>query len=247
LSAWHQRYLQQTSWTNQIREYLFNLINFHKNDQILEVGSGTGALLSQIAKKYPYPQYGIDINRSVLKFSKQTTTNAQFVQADGYYLPFPSCCFGLAICHYLFLWLDRPGKMLSEMRRVTRPGGAVIALAEPDHQSRIDYPPPLDRLGQLQTQSLKQQGMDVQIGRRLGNLFHSCGFKGIKTGILGALWSAKNNHANDNTEWMTLKADLAGQLSSEEFAQYQNIDQHAREIGERVLFIPTFYAIGFVE
>jgi SAM-dependent methyltransferase len=246
LSDWHQRYLQQTTWTQNIREYLFARANLHQDDQVLEVGSGTGALLSQVAQSYPNPLWGVDTNRPALEFSRQKFQAPQLVQADGLRLPFPTGSFALTLCHYLLLWLETPDAMLSEMRRVTRPGGAVIALAEPDYLSRIDSPPPLDRLGRFQTESLKAQGVNVAIGRNLGNLFHQCGFQNIETGVLGAQWSAKHTSNPDDTEWMTIRADLLGKLPEDEIILYQEIDRAARQAGTRVLFIPTFFAIGFV-
>jgi hypothetical protein len=46
---------------------------------------------------------------------------------------------------------------------------------------------------------------------------------------------------------MTLRSDLSGQLSEEEFTHYKAIDAQSRLTGSRILFIPTFYAIGFVK
>jgi len=39
-----------------------------------------------------------------------------------------------------------------------KPGGTVIALAEPDHLARIDHPKELWKLAELQTQALIKQG-----------------------------------------------------------------------------------------
>jgi SAM-dependent methyltransferase len=247
LAQWHQRYQQQAAWTQDVREYLFSRLNLHTEDQVLEVGSGTGALLSQVAKTHAVHLWGIDLDCSALLFTKKHGSNFHLAQANGYRLPFPSECFTMTYCHFLLLWLDQPGKMLEEMGRVTRPGGAVIALAEPDHLSRIDYPPPLDQLGTLQTSSLKKQGVDIEIGRRLSMLFHQSGFSRVESGVLGAQWSTKFMDENDETEWMMIRSDLDGTLSEKEIAQYQQIDRQARQNGTRVLFIPTFYAVGFVK
>ncbi len=214
---------------------------------MLEVGSGTGAILSEVKKKHAYNILGIDIDRPSLEFSKEIILSPRLVQGDGYQLPFAAHIFSATFSHYLLLWLQRPGKMLNEMQRVTKTGGAVIALAEPDHQSRIDFPPPLDHLGALQAQALKDQGVDITIGRRLGKLFYECGFENIETGVLGAQWTEGISNENDETEWMALLSDLSGQLSHEKLAHYKSIDDQSRRAGTRILFIPTFYAIGFVK
>jgi hypothetical protein len=128
------------------------------------------------------------------------------------------------------------------MARVTRPGGSVIALAEPDYEARIDYPPPLTLLGAFQRSALDEQGVDIAMGRKLPGLFHKVGLKSVTTGILGAQWS----QAVDSTEWITIQADLEGQFSQAELMNFHKIENDARQRGDRVLFIPTFYAAGVV-
>jgi len=48
LDFWHQRYTQQAGWTLEARRYIFRQIGLEKFAAILEVGSGTGAILSSL-------------------------------------------------------------------------------------------------------------------------------------------------------------------------------------------------------
>ncbi len=246
LARWHQRYLQQAQWTADIRAYLLKKAGSEVNHNVLEVGSGTGALLTCLEQEGDYQLTGIDIDPLSLRFSQDQPIPALMAQADGYRLPFAEHTFGITLCHYLLLWIEHPRQILQEMRRVTHPGGSVIALAEPDHPSRIDFPPPLDELGGLQTQALRNQGAHVAVGRRLGQLFHQIGLQDIEVGILGALWSQTTWEQPDEVEWMALQHDLASHLRAERLAEFKAIDQRARHNRERILFIPTFYAIGTV-
>ena len=246
LSDWHHRYLQQARWTGEIRKHLFNRTDLHTSDKILEVGSGTGAVLESLLEEGDFFLSGIDIDRSSLHFAQNLQKSFRLVQANGYELPFPEDSFTISYCHYLLLWVKHPDRILAEMRRVTKKGGCVITLAEPDYQSRIDFPPPLDQLGEQQTQSLQAQGADISIGRKLGMLFNNVGFIEVEIGILGAQWTAIRKHHLNKTEWMTIQSDLADQLSNQILLAYQELDQTARANGERVLFIPTFYASGVV-
>ena len=242
LTEWHQRYRQQGEWSKTIRHYLFNQAQLGFKDKILEIGSGTGAILELLSESGYLFLTGVDINYHGLAFSKIKNFPHFLIQGDGYQLPFPTQTFDASYCHYLLLWLEYPVKLLTEMRRVTKPGGWVIALAEPDHQSRIDYPPPLDRLGKNQTQSLQDQGVDIQMGRKLTGLFHDIGLIDIQSGILGAQWSSR--HTGNPTEWSMLEDDLKGILDEEEFYRFKQIDHQAWMEGKRVLFVPTFYAMG---
>jgi len=61
---------------------------------------------------------------------------------------------------------------------------------------------------------------------------------------LGALWDDNVSHSPGETEWMMIQADLADHLSAEKLLEYRNLDHHAYQNKTRILFIPTFYALG---
>lgn len=243
---WHARYLIQAGWTDFIRQYILRKIHPHYAARLLEVGCGTGAILGSLPNQGFSNLTGVDIDAPSLSFAKSSSHLFKLVQADGHHLPFHRDSFDLSLCHFLLLWVQNPAQILREMTRVTKPGGWVIALAEPDHQARIDYPPPLDELGGHQTRSLNNQGVDVRMGRKLRALFHEVGLRDIEGGLLGAEWQGENALPGDDTEWIMLRSDLKGHLTSSELAAFQRADQDARESGRRVVFIPTFYALGRV-
>jgi len=246
LQDWHKRYKQQASWSGEVRRYLFKMVNIGPNDKILEVGSGTGAVLSVLSDETEGQLFGIDIDFPSLIFSANRYPNIEHAAADGFHLPFPDDSFSITYCHYLLLWIQDPLGIVSEMVRVTKSGGIVIGLAEPDYQARIDHPQSLDELGKKQTESLVDQGIDPIMGRKLTGLFHKAGLKSITAGILGAQWEMGRSQMVDEQEWMMIQSDLAGRLSTDVLESYRNTETKAREMGERVLFIPTFFAAGIV-
>lgn len=242
---WHHRYVVQTGWTEHIRQYIFQKINPRPDDHMLEVGSGTGALIRAWQKQGYHNITGVDLDYPSLAYSTTNLDSFHQAQADGHHLPFKKGEFDITFCHYLLMWTKSPTRILSEMCRVTQSGGWVLALAEPDHQARVDYPPPLDVLGQLQTQALHEQGADIRLGRQLRALFIQTGLQDVETGVLAAQWR-QDHQLTDQTEWAMLQADLKERFSQNELAQFKQQDRQAREAGTRVLFIPTFYAIGKV-
>lgn len=243
---WHQRYLAQADWTQHIRQHILKTIKPHSKTQILEVGSGTGAILESLRSEGYRNLTGVDIDLPSLSFSKSTQFTFKLLQADGHHLPFSQDCFEISLCHYLLMWTKSPALILREMNRVTKPGGWVLALAEPDHQRRIDYPPPLEALGHYQTQALKEQGVDISMGRKLRSLFHETGLQDVEAGLLGAEWHQKQDPSGDETEWVMLRADLESRLTIDALRDFQKADRQARQERKRILFIPTFYALGRV-
>ena len=118
----------------------------------------------------------MDWDRTNLRIARQTVPRANLVHADAVKLPYPDGAFDASLTHYFLLWVDAQ-RVLVEMMRVTRPGGVILGLAEPDYTGRIDYPTELAELGQLQAKALARQGADMPNGAKTGRMSHRCWFR----------------------------------------------------------------------
>lgn len=236
------RYRQQAGWTAGLRGSLFARLGWSQLRRVLEVGCGTGAVLSTL--EHGPHAFGIDLDLVPLSIARRNAAQAHLAQADGLRLPFPSDAFDLTYCHFLLLWMPDPLHALREMSRVTRSGGTVLALAEPDYSARIDHPPELHILGSLQADALRRQGADPETGRKLSGLFHAAGLQDVETGVLGGQWAGPPPWPEWESEWSTLRSDLESTLPAVELDRLQALDAHAWQDGRRVLFVPTFYALG---
>lgn len=248
---WHNRFLQQAGWTRQLRRYLLERLQIAPAVRILEVGCGTGAITASLAEDTPARVYGLDLNLSFLHLARQSdpgnriAAGTRFTAGDALWLPFAGGQFQAVVCHFFLLWVPRAAGVLGEMARVACPGGAVIAFAEPDYGGRIDHPPALAELGRLQAVALRRQGADPDMGRQLSGLFHAAGLRDIETGLLGAQWQGSPSREAIDSEWAILEDDLAGSLPPTRLRELRQADDAARQSGQRVLFVPTFYALGF--
>lgn len=245
-SEWHSRYRIQAGWTQSLRKRLYKLSDLRNAKLIMEVGSGTGVIISEIADQFQGQTYGVDIDHEANAFSHNLDSTSRYITGDGRSLPFPNATFDATLCHFLLMWVPNPELVLIEMRRVTKGGGWVLALAEPDYGGRIDYPIRFEEIGKLQTRALIDQGVDPMIGRRLRELFSQAGLIDIRAGVLGGEWMGSPSQEDLDSEWQTIAADLQHELSHEAIEGYRTADAEAWRSGTRILFIPTFYAIGRV-
>ena len=131
------------------------------------------------------------------------------------------------------------------MRRVTAAGGAVLALAEPDYGGRIDWPPGLERAGRQQAHALARGGAHLTLGRQLREMFHQAGLQRVHVSLLGGEWQ-DGHPGSANQEAAVLSHDLAGSLPAAELRDLLEIEAQAARDQSRLLFVPTFSALGFV-
>lgn len=248
---WHNRYLQQAGWTRELRAYLFRKAGLSGAHRVLEVGCGTGAILCEgsLPDSDLYTRaawYGIDMSAASLAECRNHAPGAFLTQGDVLYLPFLDKTFDISYCHFLLLWVDDPLRTLQEMKRVTKPQGHVLALAEPDYTSRVDRPREISWLGKRQTESLIEQGADVGIGSRLADLFHQAGISIFETGAIQNRGKDALTLKEWENEWSVLQADLAGTVAREEIQEMKHLDEQAWRRGEHEIIIPTYFAWGQV-
>ncbi len=244
-AAWHQRFVLQSLWTKSLRAYLYKPLNLGAHSRILEVGSGTGALLPENLSISQHT-FTVDFDYHRNQYAKAIAPNAGITTANAYHLPFPSFSFDLCFCHYLLLWIDNPVDVLKEMRRVTRPGGTVIAFAEPDYHGRIDTPDIFQKIATLQNASLLQQGMRLDTGRHLMEYFIQAGFNNVSMGMLSGEWKAMQS-TEFTLEWEIISYDLQKFHPLEEIEQLKQKAFESHSHGSAISFIPTFYAWASVE
>jgi SAM-dependent methyltransferase len=238
---WHRRYIQQAQWTRDLRTYLFEKAGLNDTSRVLEVGCGTGAILSELSRHTVL--HGLDIDPAALAQCKIHVPAACLVQGDALQLPYSNEIFDIVYCHFLLLWVDDPLQALLEMKRVAKADAHVIAFAEPDHTARVDEPRDLVPLGKWQVESLKRQGADAALGARLADLFFRAGIQLIET---GPIQNASHDPSPQEweTEWAVIESDLTGVVPDTDIQKMKHLDQQARARGERLLHVPTYFAWG---
>lgn len=68
----------------------------------------------------------------------------------------------------------------------------------------------------------------------------------VSSGILTTKLQYRVDDSAHKSEWKIIRNDLSGRLALEELDTYYQMDLAACNSGNRILYIPTFYAIGQV-
>ncbi len=242
---WHDRYLRQATWTRTLRSYLFERSGLARAHRVLEVGCGTGAVLSDLPAAEAVV-YGLEIDRASLGQCRVHAEAALLTSGDAHALPFADGSFDITFCHFLLLWLQEPLTALQQMKRVTTPDGYVIAFAEPDYGARADRPAELAWLGERQNAALARQGAALRRGAELAQLFRQAGIRILETGRIRPPEIRVLSVENWESEWQALQADLKDDLSPTDLDRLRELDQKAMRLGQRVLSVPTYFAWGQV-
>ncbi len=183
--------LRQSVFTHYQRLLTLPLLGLPPGGIVLDVGAGTGAMALDMAKSMGEGGrvFAVDNDPTMLEATRQLAdalkTPVETVLGDAGVLPFQDDTFDVTAARFLFQHLPDPAAALSEMVRVTRPGGAVAVLDVDDGTALEDppLPPEAAALYRAVTELQARRGGDRQIGRRLYRLFREARLQPV--GVIG--------------------------------------------------------------
>jgi len=117
----------QEARANDLAERARRLLGpFTGTEAALDAGCGTGALAFALASNVA-EVVGVDTRADYLEAGRESAPeNVRFVEGDVTALPFGYASFDLACCHRVLHHVRRPELAVSELVRVTRPGGRIF-------------------------------------------------------------------------------------------------------------------------
>ncbi|MCP4764180.1 MAG: class I SAM-dependent methyltransferase [archaeon] len=241
---WHKRFSNQLKWTSQLRNYIYEKIDFSKFNNLLEVGCGTGALLLEISQKFRHLElFGIDIDEKRLKVCEENlqknqnisrNTNGKKIQLhvmDICYNVYPDEAFDAIITNLVLLWVKDLDKTFEQIYRLLKKNGIFIIFTEPDYGGMIEYPETGSK--QALIKNLEENGADPCVSRKIGKFIKKYNFKMVEKLSPSVPWLASINRDGLLAELEFFKKILSNSFDSEKM-------RISIENGEYFLYNPSF-------
>jgi len=107
---------------------LADLAGIAAGQRVLDVGCGPGALTSELVRRLgPEAVAAVDPSEPFVAAARDRHPGVDVRQASAEDLPFPDDAFDVALAQLVVHFMSDPLAGLTEMRRVTRPGGVIAA------------------------------------------------------------------------------------------------------------------------
>lgn len=215
-------------WTQRLAPLLIGFAAFPGTGALIDVGCGTGSLARAMALRWPARSViGVDRAAPYVAFARAQPRlgNLTFAEADAARLPYPDASFDGATAQLVLNFVPDPIAALNEMKRVTVPGGRLVAAIWDFRGGMVyqrifwDTAAGLDPQAAARRDQLYSGTLALPDG--LVRLFEHCGLQHIKRASL----TIRMDYANFDDYWQPL---LGGQGPVGTYAAALSADLRAR-------------------
>jgi arsenite methyltransferase len=112
------------------RRFMMNLLGPKAGEEILDVGSGNGIFVREIAALVGDSGHacGVDSSEPIIRMARHIAPQAEFLHGDATDLPVEDASFDVVTASQLLCFVADVGRALAEMARALRPGGRAVIL-----------------------------------------------------------------------------------------------------------------------
>lgn len=205
---------------------IYRDIDFSDCQKILEVGCGVGAQSEILLRRFPHIELqGIDLSENQIQAARSSLSQIPYAQGrynvtqmNAEKLSFDSKSFDGGFICWLLEHVPNPKKVLSEVRRVMKPGSTIYLTEVLNSSFFLDpYSPNVWKYWMAFNDYQFENAGDPFIGAKLGNLLLSIGFQDIQTST--KTWHFDNRCPDQRKKtieyWTELLMSAADKLISE--------------------------------
>jgi ubiquinone/menaquinone biosynthesis C-methylase UbiE len=128
-------------------DHAVRLVGKRERGRALDIGTGPGQIVLKLARRLTRWKFvGVDRSPNMiaqgvasLAPAVELTGRVHFYVGDGNQLPFRDGSFDLVVCNSVLHHIAEPQKLLAEIVRLSKPGGAIL-LRDLRRPSRLAYP-----------------------------------------------------------------------------------------------------------
>ena len=191
--------------------------------RILDAGCGTGEIVMRLADAYPTARIvGVDIVDAHLAHAALRCARfgdrVRFEHRSVFGLDYADHTFDLTVCRHVLHSIPHPERVLTELARVTRPGGRLHVI--PEDYGMIHFPPRRhepDAFWHAAPREFgKGTGTDLFVGRRVFTYLRRLGLRDVTVDyiVVDPLRTQRETFAAIFTAWRDGYAEAIGEHTS---------------------------------
>lgn len=227
----------------EFAEYtIFQNINFSSAQKIIEVGCGVGAQTEILLRRFPKLHVtSIDLNEKQLEAAQSfigaiptARDRYEFHQMSADNLCFEPNSFDGAYLCWILEHVPNPAQVLSEVRRVLRPGAEIVISEVMNSSFFLDpYSPNLWKYWMAFNDFQYDHAGDPFIGAKLGNLLTQVGYHQVRTEV--KTWHFDNRQPGKRKQaihfWTDLLLSASNKLIEEKYVVEEVVNKAKEELG----------------
>ncbi len=216
---------------------IYRDVDFYKLKSVLEVGCGIGAQTEILLRRFPETNYTcIDLNDRQLEVAKLRLKNEPRVtiqKMDAANMQFDSNTFDGAFLCWILEHVPRPGNVLSEIRRVLKPGAKIVITEVMNSSFFLEpYSPATWKYWMAFNDYQLENAGDPFVGAKLGNYLLSNGFSDIQTNIKTFFFDKREPGRRRETIqfWTDLLLSASEQLTNAGVVDKETVEEMKSEL-----------------
>lgn len=178
-------YLDKVRSVQGYKKTSFALLGLRKGQKVLDAGCGTGSDAMEVAR-FVGPTglvVGIDNNPEIIQIAHEKAKGLdlplEFRLEDAHQFSFDDGTFDAVRTDRLLQHVEDPFKVMTELCRVTKPGGIVVA-SEPDWGTLVIDSADYDTTTRIIDRGFRSLIRHPWMGRSLFALFKRCGLMNVQ-------------------------------------------------------------------